>query len=344
MSDDERDPELAEEEEEEEEDVPYEPIETDEMPNGERTLFVGGFSTLPRVSDALTELKDGESTVVVLPGEYNELVQLDKPVKLLGSEGSAPNSVVMTKGMVTQRTASGSIIRDVTIKHGLEVGQQSNVVFVQCQMIGSVSEAVVSLHANQNATFTDCVIESDAPVAVYCYPRAGGQLENCTIKGKESTGPKATTVGVVCHDSSTNFVKCTITGAATSVFASGAGVEVAEGENPVRSTFEECKIDGASVTGALLDGATVARLIKTTVGTAGRYCIRCTGNAKPIIRECVVVGGDVRVAPTSRPGMLDNIIVKGNVCMDNAALAVTGFTHREKVPPPPPPPKVEEEE
>ena len=75
MSDggDDRDDVMPEEEEEQWE----EPAELEGLPDGHTTTFVGGFSPITSVNEALSRLKHRDDQVVVLPGTYETGVKLD---------------------------------------------------------------------------------------------------------------------------------------------------------------------------------------------------------------------------------------------------------------------------
>jgi len=103
---DERDeiPEMGEEEEAWEE-----PAEVDGLPDGNTTTFVGGFSPVTSVAEALTRLKHRDDQIVVLPGTYETGVKLDATahagLRFLGSavgynaaEGPTTSAAVVFKG------------------------------------------------------------------------------------------------------------------------------------------------------------------------------------------------------------------------------------------------------
>eukprot|EP00759_Apiculatamorpha_spiralis_P031191 PhF_6_TR32949/c0_g1_i2/m.48470 len=189
MSDDEHEGDVpADNAEPEDEEVPYEPIDTASLPDGSRTVFAGGFSILKTIEEGINHVVHPEDSLIVLPGKYTELVQLTRNVRIRGmptvgspTDTDDSGSVIITKGMVSSRTASGSTVERVTVKNGLEVQQQSHVTFLECQFLGGASDSVVVVSANADPIFRDCRVVSDVRVGVYVMPFAKSRWEGCTI-------------------------------------------------------------------------------------------------------------------------------------------------------------------
>ena len=95
MADEDREDPTMEEEEDGEEWT--EPVDLSELPDGNKTVFVGGFSTIKTINEALPQLKTAKDRVIVLKGSYEGDVTIDstkwKGLIISGEEGSNANDV-----------------------------------------------------------------------------------------------------------------------------------------------------------------------------------------------------------------------------------------------------------
>uniref|UniRef100_A0A7S1PL20 Right handed beta helix domain-containing protein n=1 Tax=Neobodo designis TaxID=312471 RepID=A0A7S1PL20_NEODS len=113
MADDERDEEMRPEEEEEEEDEEAwaEPVSLEGLPVGNTTTFVGGFSTVKNLSDALAAWKNKDDRIIVLPGTYDADVSLDanghQGLVLQGDATAEPSAIVF-KGLLDVAATAGA--------------------------------------------------------------------------------------------------------------------------------------------------------------------------------------------------------------------------------------------
>lgn len=223
MADDEREEDVAVEEEEEED--WSEPIPVDDMPAGNTTTFVGGFSPVTTVTAALANIRDKDDQVIVLPGKYETDVSLDSTtndgLRFLGDANSQPGDIVFTGLLDVAYSVPAAAqndepaadededgpkkpaepprpltIRGMTFLAGavfseLTQGAVDNCVFghMYVEADGESVPRTVRCHGLSTVAFNGCRAYGSERSAVYCFPHARNTFVGCSFIGAEKPPP-----------------------------------------------------------------------------------------------------------------------------------------------------------
>ena len=229
MADDERDEEMRPEEEEEEEDEEAwaEPVVLDDLPVGNTTTFVGGFSPIKALPDAVGLWKNKDDRLIVLAGKYEADVSPDSNAHqglVVQGDATAEASAVVFTGLLDVGATAGAKPPGTDAENAADEAEEHDEDGEQAAppqpprplTIGHMTflgGAVFS--ETSDATIDDCIFggmfvddaNERVPRTVRCHGLSTVRLNKCTAYGMERSA-------VYCYPHArATFTDCTMIGA-----------------------------------------------------------------------------------------------------------------------------------
>ena len=168
------------EEEDVDEEEPYEPTDTSSMPDGNRTIVLGGWSKIETVEDALVVLQtEIIKTLLVHDGEYGPL-PLNSELSGLKISGSSSvvfkgKSCIMTPNLFIRNVSFMGEEGSTVLKISCEAGKAAcNAQFTNCQVSGGRNS--IEVHTHARPLFVACSITNPEKCCLYSYPRSRPNL------------------------------------------------------------------------------------------------------------------------------------------------------------------------
>ena len=178
----------ADVEEEEEEAEVFTPIDVSAMPDGEVTCVLGQWSTAASIEDALNNVAELKSSVLIVnEGTYGalELNESHEGLVICGS-GAAENTVFASVAVTVQTACikNVSFVTTSTTDASAVISCQNakccKVVFTHCRFSGGKNS--VEVHAFARPTFVSCSVVCEQVCGVYCFPRSHPQFSaSCVL-------------------------------------------------------------------------------------------------------------------------------------------------------------------
>ncbi len=193
-----------------------------------------------------------KGVILVRAGTYNETLQVDRDVEIVGEGGSAK---VIVEGEAVNHVvtfASGSAtVTGLSIRYlgvpssGYAVGavlvQAGTPIIDQCDLFSSAGSAIFIVGATAKPVIQNCTVRDSRDNGIYIYKDGGGTIDKCLISGNGSAGIKITSggdptvreceirdnrqAGILVEDNGGgSFTKCTISGVRPWVVDTGSRV------------------------------------------------------------------------------------------------------------------------
>lgn len=231
MADDEEKDEVQEEVEDEEEWT--EPVELEGLDDGHTTTFLGGFSPIRTMTDALTRIKRKNDQIIVLSGTYDTGVTLDSTLhdglRFFGDAQASVEDIVFRGTLEIQYTVpekkdapppteeedesgkkkvpepprpltighmtflSGVVAQELTNAHVLDVTFGQRYVHPPANEEEEIASRLVRCHGLSTSTFEECTVFGVQTSAVYCFPYSRVTFSKCTFQSAEQPPPPAPT-------------------------------------------------------------------------------------------------------------------------------------------------------
>ena len=204
-----------------------------------------------------------EDTIVLRPGTYKEVVEIDRDVRIVGEGGRSKVIVEAASGDTVFGFLSGSAkLTGVTIQYMGPKDPEGGISAISvtggtpmiedCDLTSSAGPAVYILGAGANPVIRNCTMRNSSGSGVYVYNQGQGTIEKCVISGNTGAGVLIKTGGNpvmrdceirdgqgpgvwVYEQGQGTIERCVISGNAFT------GVEIKTGGNP---TVRNCQING----------------------------------------------------------------------------------------------------
>ena len=270
------------------------------LPEGQRTYFVGGWSTLDSLANAAAKITPGDR-IVLLPGEHDIdgtiLTSQELDIKGYMSpvlKGTLTFTSAGTGEKIDPKSWSKGSLKNVTFEGGSVIVQRAHLTIEGCTFSGGQRQLVIQHYCTPLVKGNKFTGASHASIA--CFP-----LSAPTLEGNEvSNGEGPNDVGILLQDSLANVAKNTLSNLTTGILVTGA-------KN--KPTIVENKIKNVTGTGLFLLGGTSASVKKNVMEGCGYYGLQVDGGATSEVLANTI-DGKVRIAKGSHPTLRANTITR----------------------------------
>eukprot|EP00759_Apiculatamorpha_spiralis_P002863 PhF_6_TR11264/c0_g1_i1/m.18171 len=276
------------------------------LPDGQRTLFIGGWSTLKDLQAALAVYAPGDK-LIFLPGEHDvSNATLSQPELDIKGSGNDPSAVVL-KGNVTLTSPNNSAdptkvdpklwskgtIQGVTFEGQVTV-QRSHITIEGCQFRGGQRQLLIYHYCTPLIKKNVFLGSSQSNIA--CYPLSNPTIEENTFQD----GVRPNDVGLLLQDSLATVNKNTFQRLTSGITIAGKNQK----PNITANTLQN--ITG---TGIFLTSGTGASLKKNVISSCEYYGIQVDGGA---VAEVFgnTIDGNVKICRGSHPVFRANTVTR----------------------------------
>uniref|UniRef100_A0A7S1NHM9 Right handed beta helix domain-containing protein n=1 Tax=Eutreptiella gymnastica TaxID=73025 RepID=A0A7S1NHM9_9EUGL len=303
-------------------------VDPESFESGPKTIFVGEWSTVKGINDAI-ELANEKDSIYVNGGKYDEEVKLHKPS--ISISGPPDMSAEILNGLTA--TSNFCTLSKLCINAGLSI-RCGNLLVSECDI--KKAQNGIQVYRTARPTITRCTIHEVAKCHIAVFPGGNAVVEKNEITGDGQRG----SVGLYADDAvDVTFKENLVSNCMTGVYTINGckGVQIYEN-----------KINDSTGHGVYADQQSQPNVKNNEIKNAVHYGLVVAGGSTGVYRDNII-HSSVRIHTACRPSMFGNIVVKPGVVMaDDTRYAMRGvvFKRPEELPKPkkPPPPEEEEEE
>eukprot|EP01063_Lacrimia_lanifica_P023608 TRINITY_DN31225_c0_g1_i1.p1 TRINITY_DN31225_c0_g1~~TRINITY_DN31225_c0_g1_i1.p1 ORF type:complete len:309 (+),score=135.28 TRINITY_DN31225_c0_g1_i1:79-1005(+) len=265
-----------------------------ELPDGPKSIAVGGWSSAKDINDAVEKAAEGD-LIILNSDNFDAPAVIDKNITLKGGAGDAP---VIRGGMVIR--AEKVTLEGVRFESSLTVEQGKHAVS-NCEFDGNTN--LLCLWPYSDTAVSGCKFTTRGKAAIYSFSHAKGSITKCEITGDPA---QQGTSGIVLDNSCTIIDGNTISGTTTGVycFCADAAADKAELNSPV---IKNNTINGVSGTGVHLDKGANCTFTNNTITNSAYWAVNVSEKATGTFTKNAV-HDKVRIRAGCRPLLAQNKI------------------------------------
>ncbi|UNM06928.1 MAG: protein kinase [Planctomycetales bacterium] len=221
-------------------------------------LNVGGGSNYPTISAAIRNATPG-STIHIAPGSYNEQLQLDREITLVGEGGPGQVRIVSRDRHTVLCKTARAVLRNLELI---------------CRVSNSEVRAAALCLPFGRCVVRDCIITSEGDVCVTAFGRSSNpQLADCSLSGGRNACLS------ISHHATVSLRDCTVSGSGFAGVYTGAGSKV---------LMQHCTVRGIRGSGLLFHEDGAGELSGSLVADCLEHGVLLGGSGSPVFSGCEI--------------------------------------------------------